>query len=118
MQFVNQPQRPKLYCGNQNVAPPGYARLGTRYECLRKGFGAGLLAPDETRQKFADKVRQGPIQVLNLQQLQSLATLLHIDLNTQIIMAGGHRVPKTRQELLPEIIGRLNSMFQNWNPAW
>jgi hypothetical protein len=31
----------KIFCGNGNIAPPGYDALGTRYECLRKGFGAG-----------------------------------------------------------------------------
>ena len=32
---------PKIFCGNGDFVPPGYDALGTRYECLRKGFGAG-----------------------------------------------------------------------------
>jgi hypothetical protein len=32
----------KIFCGNGNIIPPGYDQLGTRYECLKKGFGAGM----------------------------------------------------------------------------
>lgn len=36
----------KMYCGNKNTIPADtwetrYSRMGTRYECLRKGFGVG-----------------------------------------------------------------------------
>jgi len=32
----------KIFCGNGDIVPPGYDQLGTRYQCLQKGFGAGL----------------------------------------------------------------------------
>lgn len=32
----------KIFCGNGDVVPAGYDQLGTRYQCLQKGFGAGL----------------------------------------------------------------------------
>lgn len=32
----------KIFCGNGDIIPPGYDQLGTRYECLKKGFGAGM----------------------------------------------------------------------------
>lgn len=32
----------KIFCGNGDIVPAGYDRLGTRYQCLQKGFGAGL----------------------------------------------------------------------------
>lgn len=38
-----------IFCGNGTVVPAGYRALGTRYDCLRKGFGAGMYvsrAPD------------------------------------------------------------------------
>jgi hypothetical protein len=38
---MNLPYKPKIFCGNGTAIPPGYDALGTRYECLRKGFGAG-----------------------------------------------------------------------------
>lgn len=34
----------KVFCGNSDLAPVGYDRVGTRYECLRKGFGAGMYS--------------------------------------------------------------------------
>lgn len=40
------PQR--LYCGDKNPLPPGYAGYDTRFRCLRKGVGIGLY-----------KIRQG-----------------------------------------------------------
>lgn len=35
---------PAIFCGNGDTLPAGYGTFGTRYECLRKGFGAGLSA--------------------------------------------------------------------------
>jgi hypothetical protein len=29
------------YCGPKSVVPPGYDSMGSRYTCLKKGFGAG-----------------------------------------------------------------------------
>lgn len=34
----------RIFCGNGRAVPPGYTALGTRYECLRRGFGTGLHA--------------------------------------------------------------------------
>ncbi len=31
----------KLYCGNKKRTPKKYSRMGTRYECMKKGFGIG-----------------------------------------------------------------------------
>ena len=31
----------RVYCGNQNVLPAGYDRIGNLSECLRKGIGVG-----------------------------------------------------------------------------
>lgn len=44
-------ERPRLYCGNQEVLPPGYDGFGTRYSCLRSGVGVGLY-------KLADQARR------------------------------------------------------------
>ena len=35
------PHKPKIFCGNGTSIPPGYDARGTRYGCLKKGFGAG-----------------------------------------------------------------------------
>lgn len=34
--------RPKLYCGDKDILPDGYADYGSRYHCLKKGIGVGL----------------------------------------------------------------------------
>jgi hypothetical protein len=36
--------RSRHYCGNRTVLPQGYSRRGSRYECLRTGFGAGMCS--------------------------------------------------------------------------
>jgi hypothetical protein len=37
----------KFYCGDSDILPEGYYRLGTRSECLRKGFGTGMYKERE-----------------------------------------------------------------------
>jgi hypothetical protein len=37
----------KFYCGNKKKHPTGYSRVGTRYECMKKGFGAGSYSEKE-----------------------------------------------------------------------
>lgn len=32
------------YCGTKRRIPSGYTRRGTTFECLRKGFGAGVCS--------------------------------------------------------------------------
>ena len=44
------PRRPRspIYCGNNSLDPHvqnGRSRIGTRYECLKKGFGRGVHEP-------------------------------------------------------------------------
>ena len=44
------PRRPKspIYCGNNELDPRlknGRSRVGTRYECLKKGYGRGFHEP-------------------------------------------------------------------------
>jgi hypothetical protein len=53
---------PALYCGNSDVLPPGYEDFGSRYSCLRKGFGVGsgvttnkilnVIPEDDIRQRI------------------------------------------------------------------
>jgi len=39
--------RDKIYCGNKRKTPYNYSRLGSRYECMRKGFGSGSYSERE-----------------------------------------------------------------------
>lgn len=51
---------PKVWCGNSNTIPKKnkkqYYKVGTRYECLKSGFGAGMHT--EKRKGFDDKSLQ------------------------------------------------------------
>ena len=33
----------KIYCGTSNDVPAGYGRFGTRFECMRCGFGSAMM---------------------------------------------------------------------------
>lgn len=39
--YTPDPTAPKLFCGNGDTVPRGYDALGSRFQCLRKGYGAG-----------------------------------------------------------------------------
>ena len=37
-------KKTKIFCGKKSPIPPGYSRRGNQYECLKKGFGAGMCS--------------------------------------------------------------------------
>lgn len=49
-------QRPKIYCGD-NQPPDEDTALGTRYQCLRKGVGAGLYIVAPAKLKIYEIAR-------------------------------------------------------------
>ncbi len=97
------PPRPKLYCGNSDNLPEGYTRNGTRFECLKKGYGAALVysTDQQRRNAVARMVQRGP-QRLTRDQVRSLALTLGI--NPQ--RANGTN--KTRAQLLDDISDALD----------
>lgn len=66
----------KIYCGTKQGAriPPGYTRLGTPTECLRKGFGVGV------RQQIEQQPPLPREQPNNLEQIVNLLETIIIDL--------------------------------------
>lgn len=54
---------PRLWCGNGNIKydkkiPDGfYNREGTRYECLKSGFGAGKASADEVSRQSLRSIK-------------------------------------------------------------
>src|SRR5271169_1429459 len=48
----------KIYCGPKHQLPLNYDKKGTRYECLRRGVGAGIY-------NTAKKYRDGEYKVEN-----------------------------------------------------
>jgi len=39
--YLRDSSTPLVFCGNSESVPAGYDALGTRFQCLRKGYGAG-----------------------------------------------------------------------------
>lgn len=44
-------KKSNIYCGNNNVLPQGYDRMGLPSDCLRKGFGVGQKIQYEKNNK-------------------------------------------------------------------
>jgi len=69
---VQAPQR--LYCGNKNPVPPGYAGYDTRYSCLRKGVGIGLYKIRRDAQAGGNGGMAPPPRVMVQQRLFPVKT--------------------------------------------
>lgn len=48
---------PEVYCGDDLVLPENYDVFGTRYKCLRKGIGTGMVLSDSQRNAFLARQR-------------------------------------------------------------
>ena len=50
-------RKPKIYCGDKNYLPSSeYKRFGSRQECLRSGFGAGMYSErDKIKKQLKSK---------------------------------------------------------------
>ncbi len=96
------PPRPRLYCGNAQNLPDGYTRMGTRFECLKKGYGAAMVysTDQQRRNAVARMVERGP-QRLTRDQLRTLA------LNVGVNPNRANGTQKTRAQLLDDITDAL-----------
>ena len=45
------PKKKKKYCGKKQTLPQNYDKKGNRYDCLKKGFGIGIMV---TNQKYLE----------------------------------------------------------------
>ena len=45
------PKKKKKYCGKKQKLPQNYDKKGNRYDCLKKGFGIGIMV---TNQKYLE----------------------------------------------------------------
>lgn len=96
--------RERIYCGNQDVLPPGYTRFGTRYECLRKGYGAALFAPEYKRVEARARAAQRGFRRLTYQELANLAAQIGVSTTWP------NGALKTPLQLLNEIIPIIRAM--------
>lgn len=110
------PTEPKIYCGggisnDPNLLPEGYARFGTRPECLRKGVGVGLMLSDEEQELAMGRMRGGnATRQLNIHELRNLAIRLDVpyeyyDANRNTIL------PKSRLQLIMDLILRFRELL-------
>lgn len=49
--------RPEIYCGDRAALPDDYDVMGTRYRCLQKGVGVGMMLPNSRRDEFLARPR-------------------------------------------------------------
>jgi len=59
--FINDAQNvedhPEIYCGDDLILPENYDIFGSRYRCLRKGIGTGMVLSDAQRNAFLTRQR-------------------------------------------------------------
>lgn len=71
--------KPRLYCGNDEQVPEGYAEKGSSYDCLKKGYGAALYnATDEEIEKARQKKRS-QLRTFRRDEIEKFANRLNID---------------------------------------
>lgn len=63
-----------FYCGTAKKVPVGYEKHGTRYECLRRGFGAGMYSQIKNTFPKSKKSKKAQLQ----DAFHTLALLLKI----------------------------------------
>lgn len=98
--------RPKIYCGNRDDAPDGYDRLGSRAECLRKGYGAALVFSSE-EQRLTAILRMLTRNHRNIMK----DTLIKIARNLGVAVTRANGTRKTKQELLNDITNTVMDMM-------
>ena len=92
-----------VYCGNDDITPDGYSRVGSRIECMRKGYGSALYnAPMEYINKVRNKKKK--IRVLTKIEIDKIANRLNIKIENQ-----------DTQSLISETIRRLTILIQFLN---
>ena len=60
----NVEEKPEMYCGDSHVLPEKYDVMGTRFKCMRKGVGVGMVLGEDERLAFLNKIRQPPTEKL------------------------------------------------------
>ena len=50
-------EHPEIYCGDDLILPENYDLFGTRYKCLRKGIGTGMVLSNTQRDAFLARQR-------------------------------------------------------------
>lgn len=92
----------KIYCGLDEKLPDGYDKFGTRFECMRKGYGSALYnAPQEK----IDKARRQKKRMDN-NEIEKIANALNIPTKTD---ANKNR---NKKFIVKDIIEKLNNLLE------
>jgi hypothetical protein len=97
--------RPKLYCGNGNVVPDGYDRAGSRFECLRKGYGSALVYSTEASRKQAIQS-----MIMNAPANMTVDQLSLVGRNMGVSPYNQNGTRRTKNQLINAMIARLVNM--------
>ena len=52
---ANVAANPETYCGSDLLVPEEYDRMGTRFQCLKKGIGIGMAMPNAQRDAIINR---------------------------------------------------------------
>jgi hypothetical protein len=64
----------KFYCGDKDELPDGYEEFGSRYQCLRKGYGTAMYKYSEPAQTISTiRLSRTQIRKKSLDELKKLA---------------------------------------------
>ncbi len=100
------PVKKKLYCGEEESLPKGYSGFGSRFDCLKKGYGAALIYSTEDQRKNAiKKMMEKAPKKLDKEKIVLVAQRVGV----LPVKANGAR--KTRNDLIDDIISKLGNMY-------
>ena len=99
------PRKQRIYCGEEEELPKGYARNGTRFECLKKGYGSALIySTEEQRKNAIRKMMSNPPSRISREQLTSVAHRLSVPTTT------GEGKNKTKEQIISGMLQRLKEI--------
>jgi hypothetical protein len=80
----NRIAREKIFCGNKTL-PDGYDRSGTRFECLKRGYGVCLYSRNDAFETTPVIIHKddGILTVNNIKEIKTLNELKKIDFKKQ-----------------------------------
>lgn len=87
---------PEIWCGNEDKPPKKkgsvYYKTGSRYECMKKGFGAGThierkanLSPSSLQQiKYLGEIYENSFANMGIKNLNQLVSQMKVKTSTEI----------------------------------
>lgn len=100
------PQKKKLYCGEEEDLPKGYSAFGSRFDCLKKGYGAALIYSTEDQRKNAiKKMMEKTPKKLDKEKIVLIAQ------RVGVLPIKPNGAKKNRNDLIDDIISRLDKMY-------